>query len=160
MALKMSMCQFSVPLVLPHGNKWMKSLWKAVKYEKFIFSFRNTLVAHAYDNLCREFSRWEWDFRKEILSLQKAAELEILNADNESTLESLNKFVESKISEMFGKISGQKETMNKKLCDYYKSKDKHVNLIEKHKMDFIHSINSVENEIKRSICGNCTEKHL
>ncbi|KAI3377051.1 hypothetical protein L3Q82_000048 [Scortum barcoo] len=88
---------------------------------------------------------------KRFSTLQKAAELEILNADNESTLESLNKFVESKISEMFGKISDQKEVMNKKLCDYYKSKDKHVNLIEKHKMDFIHSINSVENEIKRSV---------
>ncbi|KAI3377046.1 hypothetical protein L3Q82_000047 [Scortum barcoo] len=140
--------QFSL---IPDFLEFMKSLWKAVKYEKFIFSFRNTLVAHAYDNLCCEFNNWEWDFRKEILYLQKAAELEILNADNESTLETLNKFVESKISEMFGKISDQKEIMNNKLCDYYKSKDKHVNLIEKHKMDFIHSINSVENEIKRSV---------
>ncbi|KAI3377718.1 hypothetical protein L3Q82_008445 [Scortum barcoo] len=140
--------QFSL---IPDFLEWMKSLWKAVKYEKFIFSFRNILVAHAYENLCREFNNWEWDFRKEILSLQKAAELEILNADNESTLESLNKFVDSKLSEMFGKISDQKEIMNKKLCDYYKSKDKHVNLIEKHKTDFIHSIYSVENEIKRSV---------
>ncbi|CAB1438194.1 unnamed protein product [Pleuronectes platessa] len=69
---------------IPEFLEWMKSLWKAVKYENFIFSFRNTLVAHAYDNLCKEFNQWEWEFRKQILTWQTQAEVEILNADNES----------------------------------------------------------------------------
>uniref|UniRef100_A0A4W6FG26 VLIG-type G domain-containing protein n=1 Tax=Lates calcarifer TaxID=8187 RepID=A0A4W6FG26_LATCA len=107
---------------IPEFLEWMKSLWKAVKYENFIFSFRNTLVAHAYDNLCKEFNQWEWDFRKEILSWQNKAELEILNADNEE-----------------------------KLSDYYKKKDRHINLIEKYKVDFINSINSLANEIQHSV---------
>ncbi|XP_038557728.1 up-regulator of cell proliferation-like [Micropterus salmoides] len=83
---------------IPEFLEWMRSLWKAVKYENFIFSFRNTLVAQAYDNLCKEFSQWEWEFRKEILSWKKEAELEIINADSESQLETWN-MVESKKSQ-------------------------------------------------------------
>ncbi|KAK2843793.1 hypothetical protein Q7C36_012008 [Tachysurus vachellii] len=52
------------PSQIPEFLQWMSSLWKAVKFENFIFSFRNSLVAHAYENLCKEFSDWEWSFRR------------------------------------------------------------------------------------------------
>lgn len=136
---------------IPEFLEWMRSLWKAVKYENFIFSFRNTLVAHAYDNLCKEFSQWEWEFRKEILSWQTAAELEILNADNESELHHVKTLVESKKSEVSDKIAAQQTTMKKKLQDYYKRKDRHVSLIEKYKIDFFNSIRSLGNEIQHSV---------
>uniref|UniRef100_A0A3B4TGE1 VLIG-type G domain-containing protein n=1 Tax=Seriola dumerili TaxID=41447 RepID=A0A3B4TGE1_SERDU len=143
---------------IPEFLEWMKSLWKAVKYENFIFSFRNTLVAHAYDNLCKEFNQWDWEFRKEILSWQSGAELEILNADNESQLETWNRLVETKKSEVSETITDQQTIMKKKLSDYYKRKDRHVNLIEKYKGDFINNINSLANEIKHSVCTilDCT----
>uniref|UniRef100_A0A3B4UN20 VLIG-type G domain-containing protein n=1 Tax=Seriola dumerili TaxID=41447 RepID=A0A3B4UN20_SERDU len=143
---------------IPEFLEWMRSLWKAVKYENFIFSFRNTLVAHAYDNLCKEFNQWEWEFRKEILSWQSGADLEILNADNESQLETWNRLVETKKSEVSEKITDQQTIMKKKLSDYYKRKDRHVTLIEKYKGDFINNINSLANEIKHSVCTklDCT----
>ncbi|XP_056232376.1 up-regulator of cell proliferation-like [Seriola aureovittata] len=137
---------------IPEFLEWMRSLWKAVKYENFIFSFRNTLAAHAYDNLCKEFNQWEWEFRKEILSWQTEAELEILNADNESQLETWNRLVTSKKSEVSEKITDQQKIMKEKLSDYYKRKDKHVNLIEKQKGDFFNSITKLGNEIKHSVC--------
>ncbi|XP_071779265.1 interferon-induced very large GTPase 1-like [Centroberyx gerrardi] len=136
---------------IPEFLKWMSSLWKAVKYENFIFSFRNTLVAQAYRNLCKEFSQWEWDFRKEIFSWQTATELEISNADNESDIQCWNTLVASKKSEASEKIKFQKNKMREKLQTYYKRKDKRVNLIEKYKIDFSKSINSLENEIKHSV---------
>ncbi|XP_068995734.1 up-regulator of cell proliferation-like [Embiotoca jacksoni] len=136
---------------IPQFLEWMRSLWKAVKYENFIFSFRNTLVAHAYDNLCKEFHEWEWEFRKEILSWQKEAELEILNADNESEVETWSGVVESKKSEGTKKITAQQTQMKEKLRDYYKRKDRHVNLIEKYKADFVNSITSIANEIQCSV---------
>ncbi|XP_059204096.1 up-regulator of cell proliferation-like [Centropristis striata] len=136
---------------IPEFLAWMRSLWKAVKYENFIFSFRNTLVAHAYDNLCKEFSQWEWEFRKEILCWQTAAELEILN-DNESQVETWSGLVASKKSEVSEKIERQQITMKKKLNDYYKRKDRRVNLIEKYKIDFLSSINSLAKEIQHSVC--------
>ncbi|KAL0166754.1 hypothetical protein M9458_038598, partial [Cirrhinus mrigala] len=45
-------------------EEWIRSLWKAVQFENFIFSFRNTLVAEAYSKLCVEYNKWEWAFRK------------------------------------------------------------------------------------------------
>ncbi|KAK2854312.1 hypothetical protein Q5P01_006973 [Channa striata] len=135
---------------IPEFLEWIRSLWKSVKYENFIFSFRNTLVAHAYDNLCKEFSQWEWEFRKEILSLQTQAELEILNADSESDLQDFNNLFEAKKVEVSDKIVEQQTIMKKKLQDYYKSKDKHVHLIEKYKSDFSNCVTCLAKEIQHS----------
>ncbi|XP_060924522.1 up-regulator of cell proliferation-like [Limanda limanda] len=136
---------------IPEFLEWMKSLWQAVKYENFIFSFRNTLVAQAYDNLCKEFSQWEWEFRKEILTWQAQAEVEILNADNESEVETWNRLVSGKKSEVSDKITDQQTTMRKQISDYYKLKDKRVNLIEKYKVDFLNSVRCLADEIKHSV---------
>ncbi|KAK1890077.1 Interferon-induced very large GTPase 1 [Dissostichus eleginoides] len=62
-------------------TEWMKSLWTAVKHENFIFSFRNSLVADAYMRLCKEFNRWEWDFKKEMYTWVTKAETVISNFD-------------------------------------------------------------------------------
>ncbi len=40
---------------IPEFLEWMISLWKAVKNENFL-SFRNPLMAHAYDNIYKELS--------------------------------------------------------------------------------------------------------
>ncbi|XP_063350730.1 up-regulator of cell proliferation-like [Pelmatolapia mariae] len=136
---------------IPDFLEWMKSLWRAVKYENFIFSFRNTLVAHAYDNLCNEFSQWEWEFRKHIFSWQTEAELEILNTDNESEVKTWEKVVHSKKSQLSDKKEEQKQLMMEKLIDYYARKDRHTNLIEKYKEDFSRSIIGLAKEIEQSV---------
>uniref|UniRef100_A0A671XY64 Up-regulator of cell proliferation-like n=1 Tax=Sparus aurata TaxID=8175 RepID=A0A671XY64_SPAAU len=136
---------------IPEFLEWRKSLWKAVKYENFIFSFRNTLVAHAYDNLCKEFNQWEWEFNKESLSWQNKAELEILNDDGKSDLHHVNELVESIKSKLSMEIEVQQSSMTEKLKEYYKRKDRHVNLIEKYKTDFLKSISSLANEIQHSV---------
>ncbi|XP_044213938.1 up-regulator of cell proliferation-like isoform X2 [Thunnus albacares] len=136
---------------IPEFLEWMRSLWKAVKYENFIFSFRNTLVANAYNNLCKEFNQWEWQFRKEILSWQTEAELEISNSDNESDIQTWSKLVESKKSEVSENIASEERKMKEKLTKYYKKKDQNVNLIEKYKIDFFNSISSLAKEIKHSV---------
>ncbi|XP_062293239.1 up-regulator of cell proliferation-like [Scomber scombrus] len=136
---------------IPEFLEWMRSLWKAVKYENFIFSFRNTLAARAYDNLCKEFSQWEWQFRKEILSWQQEAELEILNSDIGSDIQNWSTLVEPKKSEVSVKIAEEERKMKQKLTNYYKKKDQNVNLIEKYKTDFINSISCLAKEIIYSV---------
>ncbi|CAM4680379.1 unnamed protein product [Lepidochelys kempii] len=44
---------------IPDFIVWLKSLWKSVKHENFIFSFRNSLVAEAYHQLSVKYSEWE-----------------------------------------------------------------------------------------------------
>lgn len=43
---------------------WVSDLWSAVKHENFIFSFRNSLVAKAYNQLSKKYSEREWKFNK------------------------------------------------------------------------------------------------
>ncbi|XP_067451398.1 interferon-induced very large GTPase 1-like [Thunnus thynnus] len=149
--MKMKTAQSNDVSQIPEFLEWMRSLWKAVKYENFIFSFRNTLVAQAYDNLCKEFSQWEWQFRKEILSWQTEAEMEILNSDNEADIRIWSILVESKKSEVSEKIKSEERKMKEKLTNYYEKKDQNVNLIEKYKTDFFNSISSLAKEIKHSV---------
>ncbi|XP_031179373.1 interferon-induced very large GTPase 1-like [Sander lucioperca] len=136
---------------IPEFLEWMRSLWKAVKYENFIFSFRNTIAAQAYDNVCKEFNQWEWEFRKEILSWQTAAEWDISYGDNKSDLSHLNELVQSKKFQVAEKIADRDKRMKQKLQEYYKRKDSHVNLIEKFKTEFFNSISSLAKEIQRSV---------
>uniref|UniRef100_A0A3Q3GJJ7 VLIG-type G domain-containing protein n=1 Tax=Labrus bergylta TaxID=56723 RepID=A0A3Q3GJJ7_9LABR len=135
---------------IPEFLEWIRSLWRAVKFENFIFSFRNTLVAHAYDNLCKEFNQWEWEFRKEVSRWKTETEMEILNAENESELHHLNEMVKSKKSEVSDKIKEQQKIMDQKLQEYFKRKDRQVNLIMKYKTDFIIRIEGLTNEIQHS----------
>ncbi|XP_029946387.1 up-regulator of cell proliferation-like [Salarias fasciatus] len=139
------------PSTIPEFLEWMRSLWKSVKYENFIFSFRNTLVAHAYDNLNKEFNEWEWEFRKEILSWQKEAEVVILNTDNQSQEDTWYNLVVSKKTEVSNKIEKQQTLMKQKLSDYYKRKDRHINLIEKHKAEFFNRISKFACNIELSV---------
>ncbi|XP_054627930.1 up-regulator of cell proliferation-like isoform X1 [Dunckerocampus dactyliophorus] len=136
---------------IPDFVQWMRSLWKSVKYENFIFSFRNTLVAHAYDNLCKEFNQWEWEMQKEILSRLTAAELEVVNANNEGGLETWNTLVTLKKAQLAEEIESQKSKMKEKLSDFYRKRDRHANLMEKYKTDFFNSITSLSNEIQHSV---------
>ncbi|KAK2843795.1 hypothetical protein Q7C36_012010 [Tachysurus vachellii] len=132
---------------IPEFLQWMSSLWKAVKFENFIFSFRNTLVAHAYDNLCQEFSDWEWSFRRHILLLISKAEVQLSNTEISSihgVVDALNKKTEKE-------LMIQSEEMTKKLKEYYKRKDRNVHLVEKYKTDFIKSIKSLETEMKNEV---------
>ncbi|XP_061839164.1 up-regulator of cell proliferation-like [Nerophis lumbriciformis] len=136
---------------IPKLLEWMRCLWKSLKYENFIFSFRNTLVAHAYDNLSKEFLQWEWEMKKEIFPRQTAAELEIVNTNNEVGLETWNSLITTKKTELAQEIETQQSKMNEKLCDYYGKRDGNIKLIEKYKTDFYNSIKGVSNEIRHSV---------
>ncbi|XP_054877007.1 up-regulator of cell proliferation-like [Poeciliopsis prolifica] len=134
---------------IPDFLEWMKSLWKAVKYENFIFSFRNTLEANAYDNLWKEFNEWEWEFRRQILTWKSEAETEIRNANTESD-QDLFQLVGSKKDELLKNIETQQKEMRKKLLDYYKRKDVHAYLIEKYRQYFLNNIKSLATEVQLS----------
>ncbi|KAB5561974.1 hypothetical protein PHYPO_G00012640 [Pangasianodon hypophthalmus] len=135
------------PSQIPEFLQWMSSLWRAVKFENFIFSFRNSLVAHAYDNLCKEFSDWEWSFRRHIFSLLRTAEVQISNTDTSCIHEVVDALKKNSDKE----ITLQTKAITEKLKDYYKRKDRYVHLVEKYKADFTNSIKSLETEMKHEV---------
>ncbi|XP_062398664.1 up-regulator of cell proliferation-like [Sardina pilchardus] len=128
---------------IPDFLIWMSSLWNAVKHENFIFSFRNTLVAYAYGNLCKEFSGWEWSFKKCIYSWLNNAETQISNTDT-SRIQSLH---EDLGLDAFKVIEDQTVEMKKNLNEYYKQKDRYVNLVERYRCEFQINIKSLGQEM-------------
>ncbi|KAF5894297.1 up-regulator of cell proliferation-like [Clarias magur] len=132
---------------IPEFLQWMSSLWRTVKYENFIFSFRNTLVAHAYDNLCKEFSDWEWFFRRHIFSYLSSAEIQISNAQSSCVHKVVDALKETSDKE----IQLQTTEITQKLKDYYKRKGRNVHLVERYKTDFVKNIKSLESEMKEYV---------
>ena len=45
-------------------SKWLESIWEAVKYENFVFSFRNVLAVEAYKRLSRILNDKEWEIKR------------------------------------------------------------------------------------------------
>ncbi|XP_049340543.1 up-regulator of cell proliferation-like isoform X2 [Astyanax mexicanus] len=143
---------------IPQFLEWMSSMWRAVKFENFIFSFQNPLVAQAYDNLSKEFSEWEWSFKRHIYSWLDSATVQISNTEI-SCPETLEAVVATLQQDAQKEISSQEKQMQEKLELYYKRKDQHVNLVERYKTDFIRSINSVRVEVKHLVINQLDAAH-
>ncbi|KAK3537338.1 hypothetical protein QTP70_008217 [Hemibagrus guttatus] len=135
------------PFQIPEFIQWTSSLWRAVKFENFIFSFRNTLVAHEYDNLSKTFSEWEWSFRRHIQSWVTVEMVQISNTETGGN----NEVIEQIKQKAHNEIASQREKMNKNLTEYYKKKDHHVHLVEKYRVDFANSIKGLESEMKDEV---------
>ncbi|RXM93698.1 Interferon-induced very large GTPase 1 [Acipenser ruthenus] len=130
--------------------EWMESLWKSVKYENFIFSFRNTLVADAYNDLCIAFSKWEWSFRKHMFSWAAEAEVRISNfKSNQPT--NLADLLRCLRSEATQELASEEKKISDQLAEYYKKKERHVRLVEKYREDFRNSIKSLTKETDNAI---------
>ncbi|CAM4309344.1 unnamed protein product [Leuciscus chuanchicus] len=133
--------------------EWTKNLWNAVKFEKFIFSFRNSMVADAYIKLCTEYNRWDWALRKQMHTWTLEAETKILNhgkfeiPDN-CTIEDVHcvlvRNAESDLSK------GEKDITDK-ITKYYEEGEGHVELVERYRQDFINDAKFLKTELSSSI---------
>ncbi|KAG1926093.1 up-regulator of cell proliferation-like [Pimephales promelas] len=131
--------------------KWTKDLWTAVKFENFIFSFRNSLVADAYMKLCTEFNKWDWTLRKQMHSWALEAETKILNHGKFENSESVEDVRSRLLRETEAKLSkGQKEIIDK-IKSYYQQREGHVELVENYRQDFINSATSLKMELSNSV---------
>uniref|UniRef100_A0A8C2DJX3 VLIG-type G domain-containing protein n=1 Tax=Cyprinus carpio TaxID=7962 RepID=A0A8C2DJX3_CYPCA len=133
--------------------RWTKDLWTAVKFEKFIFSFRNSLVADAYIKLCTEYNNWDWTLRKQMHTWALEAETKILNYgkfnnSEECTVEDVYCNLQNEaLSEL---SNGQNEIIGK-IQSYYEQGEGHVELVESYRQDFINSAHSLKTELSNSI---------
>ncbi|XP_075141931.1 interferon-induced very large GTPase 1-like [Leptodactylus fuscus] len=134
--------------------KWVKSLWNAVKYEHFIFSFRNSLVAEAYNQLAIKYSELEWKFRKAMYKWMTEAENEISN----QLASELEAETWSGISEdMQRALQEEEKEMLGALEKYFESGNKYVHLVERYKEDFYKSVMTLRNEIEDHLRMKCEE---
>ncbi|KAG1926092.1 interferon-induced very large GTPase 1-like [Pimephales promelas] len=133
--------------------KWTKDLWTAVKFEKFIFSFRNSLVADAYMKLCTEYNGWDWTLRKQMHTWALEAETKILNHgkfenSEKCTIEVVHCHL---LQEAEFELSKGQDEINDKIKSYYQQREGHVELVEKYRQDFINSATSLKKELSNSV---------
>uniref|UniRef100_H3A3B2 VLIG-type G domain-containing protein n=1 Tax=Latimeria chalumnae TaxID=7897 RepID=H3A3B2_LATCH len=134
-------------------NEWVKSLWNAVKYENFIFNFRNSLVADAYNQLCINYAEWEWEFRKNMHCWLLEAENRIHNQ-----LESeLGGFFQALKAEAYEKLQNEEKKMLDKLENYFQSNGANVHLVERYRETFFKSANLLKTELEGHVLNKFEE---
>ncbi|XP_061106739.1 up-regulator of cell proliferation-like [Conger conger] len=132
--------------------EWTTSLWKAVKYENFLFSFRNSLVAEAYAQLCTEFNNWEWAFRKIMYSWLAQAEIRVSNSRaGETHPSSVEELLIRLKSEASLRLTGEEEQILDNLTEFYKRPEGHLHLVEKYKEEFISTAKTIRKETENSV---------
>ncbi|KAM6949568.1 interferon-induced very large GTPase 1-like [Aplochiton taeniatus] len=134
--------------------EWTKSLWNAVKYENFIFSFRNSLVADAYMKLCTEFNKWEWSFKKHMYTWVTHAQTRISNfgtmavksptSDMGDLLSHLKREARTKLLEWEGNLLD-------KLTKYFEQTQGNVCLVERYREDFSNTAKGLRREMENSV---------
>ncbi|XP_071264193.1 interferon-induced very large GTPase 1-like isoform X2 [Salvelinus alpinus] len=138
---------------LTHFLNWTQTLWEAVKFEKFIFSFRNSLVADAYSRLCSEYNGWEWAFQKEMYKWMVSAETKISNIGmtDQYPQRSIRDVLQDLMREASGKLSLGEKEIHDNLVKYFEKEDGHVNLVEKYKEDFVSSAKTLRRETENTV---------
>ncbi|XP_036407671.1 up-regulator of cell proliferation-like [Megalops cyprinoides] len=139
-----------LPQMFPQFLEWTRSLWAAVKYENFIFSFRNSLVADAYAKLCTEFNKWEWAFRKNMHTWLTQAETKVSNFNAESSFDAPD-LLSDLINEAVLELANREKQILDNILEYYKRQEGHVYLVEKYKEDFVNTAKSIRRETENSV---------
>ncbi|XP_078736056.1 interferon-induced very large GTPase 1-like [Lampetra fluviatilis] len=132
---------------LSEFSTWIGSIWEAVKKEKFIFSFKNSLVANAYNQLCIHYTGWEWEFRNDIISWTQ----ERKNYINSCKYENLQILPQQLELELIDTISTGKVNLQKQIKSYFENKSNNVHLVEKYKEDFNISTNQVGMKLQEEV---------
>ncbi|XP_071978955.1 up-regulator of cell proliferation-like [Engystomops pustulosus] len=129
---------------------WVKSLWNSVKHEKFIFSFRNSLVAEAYGNLSTQFSYWEWEFSKKVHKWINSTENHIKN----QMVECLDpETYEQHMWDLQQLLIEEENKMLELLENYFDGKTENVYLVERYREDFRLSVTFLKQELERKAIG-------
>ncbi|XP_045069885.1 up-regulator of cell proliferation-like [Coregonus clupeaformis] len=138
---------------IPEFLEWIRSLWESVKYEKFIFSFRNSIVAEAYSKLSVEFNGWDWAFQKHMHSWLTTAEHSIANyglmgSQQESGLEDL---LSSLKTEASNELQREQNIFLDNVTSYYKREERNVCFVEKYKEECIISAKFLTSDTERVV---------
>ncbi|XP_074854717.1 up-regulator of cell proliferation-like [Carettochelys insculpta] len=140
-----------VPKDIPQFIEWVRSLWNAIKHENFIFSFRNSLIAEAYNQLSAKYAEWEWGFRKAVhLWLLEKETLIHNHAPGELQAGNLNDEMQQKL------VHGEQQILNN-LQQYVESRETNCHLIGKYVEDFTRSAKSLKEELQHYSMRKCKD---
>nr|NP_001128554.1 provisional ortholog of upregulator of cell proliferation L homeolog [Xenopus laevis]AAI14224.1 Unknown (protein for MGC:132266) [Xenopus laevis] len=134
--------------------EWIKSLWNSVKYENFSFSFRNSLVAEAYNQLAMKNSQWEWDFSKHVHTWLISTENTIKNQSADELQPEMCRVFKDNLISLLCK---EEKNMLDLIKKYFESKTDNVLLIEKYREDFSRGVNCLRKDLEHSVTAKIDE---
>ncbi|XP_031749216.1 up-regulator of cell proliferation [Xenopus tropicalis] len=134
--------------------EWIKSLWNSVKHENFIFSFRNSLVAEAYNNLSIKYSQWEWNFHKQVQIWLINTENIIKNQSGETTQQMTCTNLKSDLETI---LSKEESDMIMLLEKYFEGTSDNVHLILKFREEFFTGVKSLRKKTEHSVTAKIDE---
>uniref|UniRef100_A0A1B8Y3U7 VLIG-type G domain-containing protein n=1 Tax=Xenopus tropicalis TaxID=8364 RepID=A0A1B8Y3U7_XENTR len=146
--------QNSGPQDIDSFTEWMNSLWKAVKYETFIFSFRNTLVAEAYEQLSTKYSELEWNFRSQVYSWLMEQENIIKNQPQNKL-----KFVTKELlpNETTKLLDREEAYMMEQLKLFFDQSSSKMYVAERYRADFMGYVKCLRKNMEVIISSKCWE---
>ena len=101
-------------------TKRLHELWETIKFENFVFSFKNVLAFEAHKMLTREFDKEQWEMKCEVWKKTKEEETAIAKEVNSTNGEiNLRDLVEESVEEItrFIEVTGAK--MKQNLLHYF-----------------------------------------
>ncbi|XP_075037378.1 interferon-induced very large GTPase 1-like [Mixophyes fleayi] len=140
------------PQTIGEFTEWIKSLWNAVKHEKFVFNFRNQLVTEAYNQLCIQYSDWEWRFQKSVHHWMLKTETLIYNLPYDKLgADSWNNIKD----EMYELLNKEERIMSQSLEEYFEGDYDNAHLLEMFRGDFFRSVKYIRKELEHFIIDKC-----
>ncbi|XP_038657085.1 interferon-induced very large GTPase 1-like [Scyliorhinus canicula] len=140
------------PSTITEFISWMKSTWDAVKHENFIFSFRNSLVANAYNQLSVKYSDLEWKMKSEVYSWLQKAHTRIRNCNGD--LQELEDILKSEVLKV---ITEKKNQKLNEIEEYFKTDAAQAHLVERFKAEMSASFETECLELETSTKRKCRE---
>ncbi|KAM5151719.1 interferon-induced very large GTPase 1-like [Mantella aurantiaca] len=127
-------------------SEWIRSLWEAVQHETFIFNFRNSLVADAYEKLHVKYNELKWNFSKAMFKWTQEAENMIKNQSNSEKDPSADL-----TNDMIQILHIEENTMRETLERYFESGCENNNLIERYREEFFRSVRSLGKHLEDDV---------
>ena len=127
-------------------GKRLHDLWEAIKYEDFVFSFRNSLAADAYNQLKRTFSDLKWENIRIIDEWKGKKKIQISNAPI-GELNNLQKNLKGEAAQLIIEATCKAK---EKLKELFEASDTKT-LMEPYRSEFFIEIDRMETEFKQEM---------
>ncbi|XP_059415151.1 interferon-induced very large GTPase 1-like [Carassius carassius] len=129
-------------MMVQHLKLCIKDLWEAIKNERFVFSFRNSLEISAYRKLETKYSKWSWSLRSAMMEIENKlynkieneAIHEVEETDLQNELRKTSEEVEKSMSEFFEKDKDKDILIQWKTSFENKIKELQENIVKETKM--------------------------
>ena len=99
-------------------TKRLEELWEAVKYENFVFSFRNVLAVEAHTNLTKILDGEQWALKYEVDAI-KSKERHAIKKEMRMSTKSLDNIIDKSEKEFIRYLCKRVENVETKIMHYF-----------------------------------------